>query len=320
MIAYFPSPYEDELLYSWLARYFCKSGYLAYTLAAEDLFENKRTKPSIEFISRLTPTALEAIERYVPRTMLIEKHTMFPYYARFLDRKRRSRAFDAMVNMEDDYFNLLCVSKNKEHMQRYLRYCPKCVAADREEHGDTYWHRIHQMRGVDICPIHGCKLVDSEIAIDSRGSPSLITAEEVIPQMLEQSHDGNELEWQLARYVADVFQSDMDMQSDVQVGNFLQSRMEGTKYLSLRGEKRNMTLLHDDFRMYYADTSIQPIEQWQVQKVFSGHRTNMVDLCMLAMFLNIPSVDLVHMQLPDRSQSDAFDAEIVRLHERGLNY
>ena len=129
MIAYFPSPYEDELLYSWLARYFCKSGYLAYTLAAEDLFENKQTKPSIEFISRLTDAALKAIERYVPRTMLIEKHTMFPYYARFLDREQRSRAFDAMVNMEDGYFNLLCVSKNKEHIQRYLR-CRHVNSAD----------------------------------------------------------------------------------------------------------------------------------------------------------------------------------------------
>ena len=86
------------------------------------------------------------------------------------------------------------------------------------------------MRGVDLCPTHGCKLMDSDIAIDSRGSPSLITAEETIPQTLEQSHAGNELEWKLARYVADVFQSDMDMQSVVQVGDFLQSRMEGTKY------------------------------------------------------------------------------------------
>ena len=74
MIAYFPPPYEDELLYSWLARYYSKSGYMAYTLAAEDLFSNKHTKPSIEFISRLTTAALEATERYTPRAMLIEKH------------------------------------------------------------------------------------------------------------------------------------------------------------------------------------------------------------------------------------------------------
>ncbi len=30
MIAYFPTAYPDELLYSQLARYYTKSGYMAY--------------------------------------------------------------------------------------------------------------------------------------------------------------------------------------------------------------------------------------------------------------------------------------------------
>ena len=35
MISYFPTAYPDELLYSQLARYYAKSGYMAYTYAAE---------------------------------------------------------------------------------------------------------------------------------------------------------------------------------------------------------------------------------------------------------------------------------------------
>ena len=49
MITYFPSIYPDELLYSLLARYYAKSGYLAYTYAAQDLFVKKTVKPDIEF-------------------------------------------------------------------------------------------------------------------------------------------------------------------------------------------------------------------------------------------------------------------------------
>lgn len=320
MIAYFPPPYEDELLYSWLARYYSKSGYMAYTLAAEDLFVNKNTKPSIEFISRLTSSALEAIERYVPRARLIEKHTMFPYYVRFLDKERRRRAFDAMMNMNDGGFNLLRVSKSKERIQRYLRYCPTCVTEDRAERGETYWHRIHQMRGVNVCPMHGCDLMDTDVSIDSKGSPSLITAEETIAYTMQQSHACSELEWRLARYITDVFIAEMDMQSDAPVGDYLHSRMEGTQYLSQRGEKRNMALLYADFQKHYTTLPVQPMEQWQMQKVFSGDRVNTVEVCMLAMFLNIPPSDLVHMRLPDRSQMDTFDEEIRRLHAQGLNY
>ena len=320
MIAYFPPPYEDELLYSWLARYYSKSGYMAYTLAAEDLFVNKNTKPSIEFICRLTSAALEAIERYVPRATLIEKHTMFPHYARFLDRERRGKAFDAMVNMDKGYFNLLCVTKNRESIQRYLRYCPTCVTEDRAERGETYWHRIHQVRGVNVCPMHGCNLIDAAVSIDSKGSPSLITAEEIIPQVLMQYHMGDELEWRLARYIADVFQAAIAMQSDVLVGDYLHYRMERTKYLSQRGEKRNMALLHADFQKFYRELPVQRMEQWKMQKIFSGDRVNTVDVCALVMFLNIPPSDLVRMRLPKKTQEDIFDAEIRYLHGQGQNY
>ena len=41
MIAFFPTIYLDELLYSQLARYYAASGYMAYTYAAEDLFASR---------------------------------------------------------------------------------------------------------------------------------------------------------------------------------------------------------------------------------------------------------------------------------------
>lgn len=54
MIAYFPDAYENELLYSWLARYYQKSGYIAYRDAAEDLFVKPTVRPDVEFINPLT--------------------------------------------------------------------------------------------------------------------------------------------------------------------------------------------------------------------------------------------------------------------------
>ena len=53
MIAYFPSFYPDELLYSLFARYYIKSGYMAYIYAAEDLYFSRTTRPDIEFINEL---------------------------------------------------------------------------------------------------------------------------------------------------------------------------------------------------------------------------------------------------------------------------
>ncbi len=107
MIAYFPTAYPDELLYSQLARYYTKSGYMAYTFAAEDLFMKKNVRPDIEFVNVYTPSAIKAITRAITMEEVVMQHTMFPLYGRFLPRERRNRAFRSLVNMAGGYHNLL---------------------------------------------------------------------------------------------------------------------------------------------------------------------------------------------------------------------
>ena len=61
MISYFPTAYPDELLYSQLARYYAKSGYMAYTYVAEELYVSKIVRPDMEFVNVFTPDALRMI-------------------------------------------------------------------------------------------------------------------------------------------------------------------------------------------------------------------------------------------------------------------
>ena len=61
MIAYFPTAYPDELLYSKLARYYTKSGYMAYAYAAEELYVSKIVRPDMEFVNVFTLDALRMI-------------------------------------------------------------------------------------------------------------------------------------------------------------------------------------------------------------------------------------------------------------------
>lgn len=320
MIAYFPAIYPDELLYSQLARYHAKSGYMVYRCTAEDLFKNPTVRPDIDFVNSLSLDALNQITRTVSIESVIEKHTMFAYYGRFLNQDRRNKAFRALVSMQGNYNNLLPIPKRKSNNDRFLRYCPICADNDRENFGETYWHRIHQMQGVNICPLHHCKLIDSNVIISGKASPTLTTAEEVItisePEMCE-----NEIERRLATYIMKVFQSDVDLNNDVLVGDFLYSKMSGTKYRSVRGEQRNISLFHTDFTEYYkALPDNWFTELWQIQKVLANDRINVVEICMLAMFLHISVDELCNMTLPQKSQQQLFDEEICRLHKQGLDY
>ena len=114
MIAVFPTVYPDELLYSQLARFYARSGYPGYTFAAEDLFENKTVRPDIEFLNAYTPEALRLITHEKPIDEIVLKHTMFPYYARFIGHERRMKAFQSLVAMDMAYHNLLPLPKSKE--------------------------------------------------------------------------------------------------------------------------------------------------------------------------------------------------------------
>lgn len=318
-IAYFPQIYPDELIYSVLARLYVHSGYPAYTFCAEDVFVNKRVRPDMELLNVMKPEILEFLCKKMSMAELIEKHTMFPYYARFLPYERRNRAFEALCSMGGNYNNLLAIPKQKNGEHRYLRYCPLCTEEDRTFYGESYWHRIHQLSGVGICPVHGCKLLNSSAIISGKISPNLVTAEQEIKEM--DIIYGNEIEKQLAGYVGAVFQSDMDMGNPVAVGQFLHSEMSGTEYLSVRGEQRNIQKFYDDFMVFYKELPEQRLgELWQIQKVFNNYRLNCFEVCQIAMFLNVLIEKLCSMELPDRTQEQLFDDKIKELHKQGLKY
>lgn len=320
MISFFPDFYPDELVYSLLSRYYSKSGYSAYIFAAEDLYENKLIKPDIEFLNPLKKEVLDILTKNTSIESIIKNHTMFPYYGRFIKKERRQKAYETLLEMNGSVYNLLAIPTNKNNQKRYLRYCPFCVEEDREKYGETYWHRMHQMIDVNICPIHSCKLINSNVIISSRASPMLKTAEEEINPFAEIILSENTSEINLSKYVMQVFQSDIDINNDICIGKFLHSQMYGTKYVSVRGQQRNMELITKEFQEIYKDLNISFKKSWQIQKLLNGYRTNTYEICLFSMFLNIPSESLTNMILPDKKQEEVFDEKVKELHKKGLNY
>lgn len=321
MISFFPDVYPDELAYSWFARYGVRTGYTHYRAIANDLFTSHTAKPNLEFIIELNEDAYRTITRAMPFEQVIMKHTMFPYYTRFLPSERRQRAFNLIMGMDKTFNDAIYIRRNKTMHRKWLRYCPVCTETDREHYGETYWHRLHQLDHIDICPIHGCYLHNSSVSITSKDSPSLIHAETVIPIHLTTENCINKIELEVAKYVLEVFSAELEIDNTANVGAFLHYKMEHTKYLSKRGKKRLLSSLTDDFVEVYSNLPNATITaQWQIEKIFSNYRCHTYDICLLAFFLGIPAVELVQMKLPEKTQMQLFDEKIITLHDLGLNY
>ena len=319
MIAFFPSIYPDELLYSVLSRYYIKSGYTTYTCVADDLYTKRTTRPDIEFLNHFTDDALKVLTKNMTMKDIVIKHTMFPYYSRFLPKKRRIKGFNAMLNMEGNYHNILAIPKSIN--KRYLRYCPLCVNADIEKYNETYWHRIHQLIGINICPVHKCYLINSDIAISSDFTPSLIPCTISVKPFDSIIFSYNKLECKVAEYVSKVFLSEIDIETDIEIGDFFHSQISYTKYKSVCGDKTYMALLCKDFKETFKSLNDNNFtERFQIEKVFSNYRTNTYEVCLLAIFLNVPYEKLTHPTLPKKSQKELFEEKIIELKKQGFNY
>lgn len=319
MITFFPRIYPDELLYSAFARYFDKSGYGIYRAAAEDIYENSLVKPDILFINMLKPELIDILTKQKSWERIITEHTMYPHYARFLSQERRCRAFKSLLNMDGKHKNALQMPNTGDVDKQFLRYCPLCRQHDREEFGETYWHRQHQLYGVSICPIHRCYLVDSSVSLRGNASPGFFSAEtnviELKPQLCE-----HPIEIKLATYITELFCQDV-IGTETPAFRFLHEQMAGGKYTSPRGEQKNVSLLHHDMMNYYRDLQDNPLnELWQLKKVTDGKTALTIGVAMVSMFLNIPPGKLAAMRMPEELHKEAFDRRVRELHDQGLKY
>lgn len=315
MITYFPQLYEDELLYSVFARYRMQSGSLTYRSIAEELFVNPRVKPDIEFINQLKPEAAKLLCRDNSIEKVILKHTMACYYARFLSKEKRDKALRAAFQMEGDYNNLFSIPKIKSKRKKHLRYCPVCVNADRERYGESYWHRKHQIYGIDTCYKHGCELIESPVLNSAKASPDFISAETAVLE--SEIRYKSEQEQKLAAYVSECMDREIPLENNVEIGRFLNSRLYGTKYMSKRGKQRNITLLYQDFMEVFRNCSEGITELWQIEKVLNGYRKSPLEIYQLSYFLRISVDDLTNPYMPEKLPERQFDEAVTILISEG---
>lgn len=316
MIVFFPELYEDELAYSWFSRYHVHSGHMTFSTTARDLYGEVQAIPSAEFLGSFSVEVQRIIERYMPLPIFVEKHTMFPQYARFLPVDRRRTALEYIMYRDLRYNDAIYKRKGKQQM----RYCPLCIATDRQRYGETYWHRKAQLAGVDICLEHRCRLEDSKVGLAvERLRFKLLHAEFVIPQDTIANFDVSDLEYQAAEYVMQVFNAPMDYENDVLIGRFLRSRLEGTKYTSLRGEQVFARMLHEDLREHYKNLLPPTLTEWyHTQKIFCAQTFHCYDICLMAMFLGISVEDLLNPALPEFTLQQRFDAQLRLLRSQGM--
>lgn len=317
----FPSFYEDELAYSFIARYHIKSGNIRYKDTFTDLFGEIPANTETEFFNPLTESAAAMFTRESSLSDVIFQHTMFLQSARFLDVSYVKEAYDSILAMRGGNGGLSVLDK-KSSEEQYFRYCPLCVQIDREKYGETYWHRKHQLKRINICPNHHCKLHISTVPIRKGSSFKVRAAEnEAVNEKVEFSD--NQREIQLVEYMTELFELPINFNNTVSLQSFLQSKLEYTKYMSNTGKNRKLSILTEDFMNFYKvlpEGSQTISSESQLLDVFLGDRRDYYTVAQLGLFLKIKPSEFNCMALPEKSQYQLFEENVRELHNKGYGY
>lgn len=210
MLGYFPTPYEDELLYSMIARYGIHTGQLDQMKIIKSVFGSKSTAvPDL-------PSHLDAFSDHVSRVWritvddIIQKHTLAPLYLPFLDPDQADRVLASMHSRYGGNIHTRAgITASQVKQPSVFRYCPKCFEAQESYVGERYWLRSHQIGGLPICGRHCIQLIDSDFRFHHHARHFFQAAQHIPEKASTRALPVNPLEALVATHLNKLLQQDI---------------------------------------------------------------------------------------------------------------
>ncbi|MDP5147506.1 TnsD family Tn7-like transposition protein [Shewanella sp. ULN5] len=166
MLTYFTVPYDDELLYSCIARYGCHTGQAQNQKAVvRDVWGTDSAVAIPDLPSHLQDFVDNVGTVWkVTINELIAQFTLAPLYIPFLSDQQARQVLSSMESKFGGNIHTRAgIVASRVPIPAHFRYCPQCLEEQLAELGEPYWRRMHQLPIIDVCIIHSCKLEDSAV-------------------------------------------------------------------------------------------------------------------------------------------------------------
>ncbi|MDF1511262.1 TnsD family transposase [Robertmurraya sp. DFI.2.37] len=261
MILQFVTPYPSEILYSVLGRYHIRSGNIFWKHTLEDLFGKRTISASIYL-----PSGIHSLVERLPENttiterMLIENHTMFPFYSAFLDKAES--IYNGMLSDDGKAIYMQAgIMASAITQNKYFKFCPPCFKEDLHQYGELYWYRQHQLPGKLVCLKHGVWLEESNVPITHSNKHSFILP---TPSNCELTKGIPVADNLLEEYKQFLSQADVLLSSIFKsnsfsyLTDFYRKHLIEAGYATFNGQVHQKKLF-DAFRGYYSDELLKNI-------------------------------------------------------------
>jgi len=147
---YFSPPYPGETFYSCIARYLVHSGlntrqFFFFYFKQRPHAINQRLPCSIQqFADKIKDiTSITADE-------IIQNHTLYKFYSTFMNLDKARSLYSYMLGR---------TGRLDSHVKLNLSgtdfpYCRLCAEEDTARFGESFWHSVHSIPFIQVCPKH----------------------------------------------------------------------------------------------------------------------------------------------------------------------
>jgi hypothetical protein len=233
---------------------------------SQDIFGNKHFTASVELpsnigrlVGRLPITSKLTVDQ------LIQKHTMFPLYSAFLPPDQADAVYRSMVEGNgNEIYSRIGIMGSSIRPNRNIRYCKICLSHDLKVYGESYWHRMHQVQGLDVCVEHGVRLLDSTICLHGENKYKFIAADELNSPLncVAERTPRNDIEkyYSLSKNIRMLLNNQFPNRSSDLFGQYYLSKLQRLGYASIIGRNVDQDRLGHDFITFYGEGFLEQLQ------------------------------------------------------------
>lgn len=191
-ISVLPEIASDETIYSWCATVHRMTNSLNAEKTGLRLLGVRHATRQHDLPASLVHLPIIQGGSSADYVDLLRRHTIAGFYWPFLSEASRESVINAITNRSSNHWRrAVCATSPTQPIKHPLKWCPKCVDADRDDIGRAYWHVEHQFPTTTTCRVHQAPLSQmpgrhkhwvlppppefQEVTVDSAAStPSLV--------------------------------------------------------------------------------------------------------------------------------------------------
>lgn len=152
-----------ETLFSLCSRHHQLSCNSRPADTCQQLFGHPRAGSAHDFPSRIGHFCKRSYEYLGSAEEIVRSHTVLPFYLPFCEPEDARNAIAAMVGTSTGALkSKLGILASRFGAAHPLKACAQCIEDNQTTHQVAFWHVVHQLPGVWICPLHSSPLITAK--------------------------------------------------------------------------------------------------------------------------------------------------------------